>query len=140
MSLAGLKYPLPVGSFSKTNPPKNLALPLRNPLPPKYIKARFHVRNGGFVSQKHMFVRTSLAMLPTLCAGLPTAHPHRPPVLLRRPPAAELRTAASRAVALAKVDSIRDSRADYPPAATPCPAKLSINDSRLRSALPPFTK
>ena len=62
MSLVGLKYPLPVGSFSKTNPPKNLSLSLRNPLPPNHIKARFHVRNGGFVSQKHIFVRTSLAI------------------------------------------------------------------------------
>jgi hypothetical protein len=64
MSLVSPEIPLPVGSFSKTNPPKNLAFQLRNPLPPKYIKAHFHVRNGGFVSEKHMFVRTSLAILP----------------------------------------------------------------------------
>ena len=49
MSLVSPKTPLPVGSFSKTNPPKNLPLPLRNQLPPKYIRAHLHVRNGGFV-------------------------------------------------------------------------------------------
>jgi len=54
MSLVSPKTPLPVGSFSKTNPPKNLRLPLRNPLPPKDIRANLHVRNGGFVSQKRI--------------------------------------------------------------------------------------
>src|ERR1017187_1919828 len=159
MSLVSPKYPLPVGSFSKTNPPKNLSLPLRNPLPPKNIKVRFHVWNGGFVSQKHMFVRTSLAILrqsipqDTVILGHDACRlgivPRRAlAYALRLPPScAQQRVAPAcravavsrRRIALAKADSIRDSRADYTPPTTPCLAKISVPDRRRRSASSPAT-
>ena len=44
----------PVGSFSKTNPPKTSKDFCRFPFPHNYLTPLFAVENGGFVSQKRI--------------------------------------------------------------------------------------
>ena len=54
-------------------------------------------------------------------------------------PACRAVAVSRRRIALAKADSIRDSRADYTPPTTPCLAKISVPDRRRRSASSPAT-
>src|SRR6266478_7611420 len=58
MPLDRVKTPLPVGSFSKTNPPKIQDSFHHFYLPHNHLTPVFQTKIGGFLSQKHMFWRS----------------------------------------------------------------------------------